>query len=81
MDPSREAYKEIERAKESYGDTHVVVPGGDRIDEATNMLGTVIGVTRIRHEAGEMMGRVAIDEQRRVVGLLIVTPDYEPLPF
>lgn len=68
-------------AKESYDDTHVVLPGGDRIDEDTNILGTVVGVTTIQHEAGDMMGRVAIDEQQRVVGILVVTPDYEPLPF
>ena len=68
-------------AKESYSDTHVVLPGGERLDEDTNMLGNVVGVTTIHHEAGEMMGRVAVDEQQRVVGILIVTPDYEPLPF
>lgn len=68
-------------AQESYNDTHVVLPGGERIEEDTNMSGNVVGVTMIQHEAGEMIGRVAVDEQQRVVGLLIVTPDYEPLPF
>lgn len=68
-------------AKESYSDTHVVLPGGERVEEDTAMLGNVVGVTAIQHEAGEMMGRVAVDEQQRVVGILIVTPDYEPLPF
>lgn len=68
-------------AKESYSDTQVVLPGGERVVEDTTMLGNVVGVTTIQHEAGEMMGRVAVDEQQRVVGILIVTPDYEPLPF
>ena len=68
-------------AKESYSDTHVVLPGGERIDDDMTMLGTVVGVTAIQHEAGETMGRVAVDEQQRVVGILIVAPDYEPLPF
>lgn len=68
-------------AKESYGDTHVVLPGGERIDDDTTMRGIVVGVTTIQHEAGETMGRVAVDEQQRVVGILIVAPDHEPLPF
>lgn len=68
-------------AKEHYADTHVVLPAGDRIDEDDQILGTVVGVTTLNCEAGEVMGRVAIDDQQRVVGLLIVPPDYSPVPF
>lgn len=69
-------------ALESYQDTHVVLPAGDRIEEDGKVLGTtVIGVTTLKHEVGEMMGRVAFDEQMRIVGLVIVTPEYSPLPF
>lgn len=68
-------------AKESYADTHVVLPAGERIEEDAQLLGTVVGVTTLNCEAGEMMGRVAVDDQLRVVGLLIVTPEYSPLPF
>lgn len=68
-------------AKESYADTHVAMPAGERIDDDDRVLGTVVGVTTLNCEAGEIMGRVAVDEQLRVVGLLIVPPDYEPLPF
>ena len=68
-------------AKESYADTHVVMPAGERIDEDEQLLGTVVGVTTLRCEAGELMGRVAVDDQRRVVGLLMVPLDHGPLPF
>lgn len=68
-------------AKESYGDTHVVLPAGERIEEDAQLLGVVVGVTTLNCEAGEMMGRVAVDDQLRIVGLLIVTPEYSPLPF
>lgn len=68
-------------AKESYMDTHVVLPAGERIEEDDQILGTVVGVTILNCEAGEMMGRVAVDDQHRVVGILIVPPDYSPLPF
>lgn len=67
-------------ATESYADTHVVLPAGERIDEDEQILGTVVGVTTLKCEAGDMMGRVAVDDQLRVVGLLIVTPDSTP-PF
>lgn len=68
-------------AKESCADTHVVLPAGDRIDDDADILGVVVGVTTLRHEAGEMMGRVAVDQDQRIVGLLIVAPDAAPLPF
>lgn len=68
-------------AKESYADTHVALPGGERINEDEQLLGTVVGVTTLHCEAGELMGRVAIDDERRVVGLLIVPLDHGPLPF
>lgn len=68
-------------AKEGYTDTHVVLPGGDRIEEDETVLGTVVGVTTLNLEAGELMGRVAIDDQLRVVGLLIVPVGQQHLPF
>ena len=45
------------------------------------VLGTVVGVTTLHCEAGEVIGRVAVDDERRVVGLLIVPVDHGPLPF
>lgn len=68
-------------ALQSYTDTHVVFPAGERIDEDDQILGTVVGVTTLNCEAGELMGRVAVDDQLRVVGILIVAPDHSPLPF
>lgn len=67
--------------KQSYSDTHVVMPAGERIEDDEHLLGTVVGVTTLNCEAGEIMGRVAVDEQQRVVGLLLVSPDHSPLPF
>jgi len=68
-------------AMERFEDTHVVFPAGERIEEDTETLGTVVGVTLIHCEAGELMGRVAFDEERRIVGLFLVDPEHSPLPF
>ena len=68
-------------AVESYEDTHVSLPAGERLDELDSVLGTVVGVTTLACEAGQMMGRVALDDQQRIVGLLIVSPEQSPLPF
>ncbi|MDR8019690.1 DUF3887 domain-containing protein [Nesterenkonia aerolata] len=68
-------------AKESYEDTHVTFPAGERIEEDDQILGTVVGVTTVTCEAGERMGRVAFDEQQRIVGLLVLPPETSPLPF
>ena len=66
---------------ESYDDTHVVFPAGERIEDDAEILGTVVGVTTSHHEAGEMMGRVAVDEQLRVTGILLLPPGETHLPF
>lgn len=68
-------------SKETYDDTHVVLPAGERIDEDEQLLGSVVGVTTLQHEAGEMVGRVAVDEQLQVVGILMVPPNHGPVPF
>lgn len=68
-------------ALESTTDTHVVLPGGGRIEDGDEVLGTVVGVTTLNCEAGELRGRVAVDDALRVVGLLVVAPDQHPLPF
>lgn len=68
-------------ALESTTGTHVVLPGGDRIEDGEEVLGTVVGVTTLSCEAGELRGRVAVDEALRVVGLLVVAPDQHPLRF
>lgn len=67
--------------KESFSDTHVALPAGERLTEDEQVLGTVVGVTTLNCEAGEVMGRVAVDDQQRVVGILIVPLDHAPLPF
>lgn len=68
-------------AVESYEDTHVALPAGERLAEGDSVLGTVVGVTTLSCEAGRMMGRVALDDQQRIVGLLVVSPEQSSLPF
>lgn len=68
-------------AFESFSDTHVAMPAGERILEDARITGTVVGVTVMQCEAGEVMGRVAVDDQQRIVGLLLVSPEHSPLPF
>lgn len=64
-----------------YDDTHVVFPAGERIEEDAQILGIVVGVTTLQHEAGEIMGRVVVDEQVRVTGILLVSRQETRLPF
>lgn len=66
---------------ETQSDTHVVISPDERIEEDEQLLGIVVGVTTLNCEAGELMGRVAVDDQLRIVGLLIVPTDHAPLPF
>jgi len=68
-------------ALEGTSGTHVVLPGGEPIVDGEEVLGTVVGVTTLRFEAGELTGRVAVDPTARVVGILIVPPGQESLPF
>ena len=62
-------------------DTSLELPGGAPLADDEQIIGTVVGSTILECEAGRLQGRVAFDEQSRVVGLLIVPVDYEPLPF
>lgn len=60
--------------------TVVQAPGGDALPDG-DWLGTVVGVTRLVCEAGEWEGRVALGQDRRVLGLLVVAPGASGLPF
>lgn len=66
---------------ETMQDTRAEMPDGEVLDPADESMGVRIGQTTLRCEAGEYLGRVAADKQLRIVGLLIVRPDYGPLPF
>lgn len=50
------------------------LPDRTPVDEGADVLGTVVGHTELVCEAGSWVGRVAWDEQRRIVGLLVVPP-------
>lgn len=65
----------------SFEATHVELHDGTVLEEGEAVVGTVIGATRLICEAGEWIGRVAFDENDRVVGVLIVPPDHGKLPF
>ena len=66
---------------EAFTDTHVELHDGTVLTEDEEVVGTVIGATRLMCEAGELVGRAAFDETDQVVGLLIVPPDHGKLPF
>ncbi|KAA9145991.1 hypothetical protein F6B41_17305 [Microbacterium lushaniae] len=69
-------------ALQGFRDTRVEMPGGDDVladDDA--VVGTVVGATTLVCEAGEISGRVAVDDRGLVVGILIVPVGHSPLPF
>lgn len=69
-------------ALQSLRDTRVEIPGGATIvAEEDEVVGTVVGATTLVCEAGEMTGRVAVNEDGVVVGILIVPEGYGPTPF
>ncbi len=48
-------------------------------DEA--VLGLVIGSTVLECEAGELVGRLALNDEQQVIGLLVVPSNHGALPF
>jgi hypothetical protein len=61
-------------------DTAVELPEGEHAP-AGELLGTVVGATTLVCEAGEWQGRVALDQDDRLLGLLVVPPGATDLPF
>lgn len=72
---------------ESFSDTFGTTPHGTKPDgeilgkSDDTRLGSAIGVTTINLEAGEVMGRVAFDEDDAVVGILALSTDTTGCPF
>lgn len=74
---------------ESITKTYVTYPGGiSPLNELSEMsdgklLGIAVGVTALRQEAGEVMGRVAFDQDNAIVGVLYLPTDTKAadLPF
>ena len=62
-------------------DTRVELPGGEVIADDDRVIGTVIGATTLECEAGVAVGRVALDEDAKVVGILLLPENHGPLPF
>jgi hypothetical protein len=59
---------------ESCRDTRLELPDGTRIADGEPVLGSVVGHTELACEAGSLVGRIAWDHERRIVGLLVVPP-------
>lgn len=62
-------------------DTTVHLPDGSVLHDGERALGTVVGRCELACEAGSWAGRVAVDLDGRVVGMLIVPPGTSDLPF
>jgi hypothetical protein len=61
--------------------TAVELPDGTPVEAGEPILGSVIGHTVLECEAGRWFGRVALDPDRRVVGILVIPPDHGDVPF
>lgn len=61
--------------------TTIELPDGTTLDPEESILGTVITATTLRCEAGDILGRVAFDHDRKITGILIVPQDHGDLPF
>lgn len=61
--------------------TRVEHPGGAPVEPGADVLGTVVGATTLECEAGTWQGRVALDADRRVVGIAVLPADATDLPF
>ncbi|MEM9613676.1 MAG: hypothetical protein AAF962_24065 [Actinomycetota bacterium] len=66
---------------ESCDNTHVELPDGTPLDPDEEVLGSVVAATTLRCEAGELLGRIAFDADRKIIGVLIVPEDHGELPF
>lgn len=60
---------------------HLPEPDGTPLEDGEQVLGVVVGRTLLRCEAGTWEGRVAVDHDGRVAGLLVVPPGTSGLPF
>jgi len=72
---------------EGFEDSVVTTVRGTR-DESSllgkiseKILGTAVVVTTLKHEAGEVMGRVAFDRDQNVIGILILPVDATEFVF
>ncbi|NEK85089.1 hypothetical protein GCU60_04830 [Blastococcus saxobsidens] len=61
--------------------TGVELLDGTPVEAGETVLGSLVGHTVLECEAGHWLGRVALDPERRIVGLLVVPPDHGELPF
>ncbi|MGB5758038.1 MAG: DUF3887 domain-containing protein [Acidimicrobiales bacterium] len=62
-------------------DTQAELSDGTSLDPDESVLGVMVAATTLQCEAGEMLGRIAFDENGKIIGMLIVPPDHGELPF
>jgi hypothetical protein len=60
---------------------HLPEPDGTPLEDGERVLGVLVGRTLLECEAGEWAGRVAVDPDGRVVGMLVVPPGATGLAF
>lgn len=68
-------------AFQSCSNTTVESADGSELPDGEDVLGPVVAVTTLNFEAGEMMGRLAIDAQGKIAGILILEPGTTSYPF
>lgn len=66
---------------ESVRDSTVELPDGSSADPSEPYSGTVVVASTLVCEAAEWLGRVAVDADGRITGLVVVPPETADLPF
>lgn len=66
---------------EACDNTRAELPDGSPLDSDESVLGATVVATTLRCEAGEILGRIAFDDNRKIIGMLIVPHDDGDLPF
>lgn len=61
--------------------TQAELPDGTVLNTGESALGLVIGSTVLECEAGEWVGRLALNGEQQIIGLLVVPSTHVSLPF
>lgn len=62
-------------------DTRAELTDGTVLGADESVLGLVIGSTVLECEAGELVGRLALNDEQQLIGLLVVPSNHGALPF
>ena len=64
-----------------FSGSRVELPSGEMVGSDEQVIGTVICELTLECEAGNVLGRVAVDEESLVTGILLFPEEHGPLPF